>query len=281
MPGEQRFTRLVLGLNSAPSGHSVSFSVELAELLGLNLLGLFLADDSLRHLARFPFARELRLMGGGWQPLEPERVSGELDLAARSAARIFAEAVKARAPHSRFEVAHGPLQQALASASTAADIIVLIEPRSPAERATGQFRWLFEAALSSAAAVMLLPPQPARRTGPIVAIAVTADDESVAVAASLAVAAREPLVVVEAAGPGLKYPALRMATEAGIAVQRLPVPGSPNADVTAILDAMAGLQERLVVMSRLPADGEAAAAIAGRRATPVLLIEPAGAGAAE
>lgn len=281
MASERRFTRLVLGLRSVPSGSAVSLSVDLADLLGLNLLGLFLVDDSLRDLAHMPFAREIRLMGGGWQPLEPERVSGDLDLAARSAARIFAEAVKARALQSHFEVARGPLQQALVSASTVADIIVITEPRSPAERATGQFRWLFEAALSSAAAVMLVPAQPARRTGPIVAIAATADDESVAVAASVAIAAREPLVIVEAGGANVDYPALRFATEAGIAVRRLALPGGANADVNALLRALSGLQERLVVMSRLPSDGEAAAAIADRRAVPVLLIEPVGRGAAD
>lgn len=281
MASEPRFRRLVLGLRSAPSGSAVSFSVDLADLLGLNLLGLFFADDSLRDLAQMPFAREIRLMGGGWQPLEPERVSGDLDLAARSAARVFSEAVKARALHSHFEVARGPLQQALVSASTVADIIVITEPRSPAERATGQFQWLFEAALRSAAAVMLVPPQPARRTGPIVAIAVTADDESVAVAASVAIAAREPLVIVEIGGTNADYPAARSAAAAGIAVRRLAFPGAATMDVAALLRALSGLQERLVVMSRLPADGEAAAAIAGRRAVPVLLIEPAGRVAAD
>ncbi len=135
--------------------------------------------------------------------------------------------------------------------------------------------------MSSAAAVMLVPAQPARRTGPIVAIAATADDESVAVAASVAIAAREPLVIVEAGGANLDYPALRFATEAGISVRRLAIPGAATVDVGALLRALSGLQERLVVMSRLPADGEAAAAIAGRRAVPVLLIEPAGSGAAE
>lgn len=272
---DRRFTRLVLGLPSAPPGHAVSFSVELADLLGLNLLGLFLADDSLLHLAQFPFARELRLMGGGWQPLEPERVSDDLELAARSAARMFAEAVKTRAPRSRFEVAHGPMRQTLASASTAADIIVIAEPSSPAERVAGQFRWLFEAALSSAAAVLLLPAQPARRTGPVVAVATGAGDESVAVAASVAMVAQEPLVILEAGGGGLDYPAARLANEAGIPVRRLQLPGGVSANVGALLRAMSALKERLVVMSRLPADGEAAATIVARRAVPVLIIEQA------
>ncbi len=278
MAGEPRFTRLVLGLRAGPFGQAVSFSVELADLLRLDLLGLFLADDSLHHLARFPFARELRLMGGGWQPLDPERVSHDLDLAARSAARMFAEAVKARAPQSRFEVAQGPLQQALTEASTAADIIVIAEPRSAAERTTAQFRWLFEAALNSAAAVLLLPPQPARRSGAVVAIAMAADDPSVAVASAVAAAAREPLVILEVGGADRNYPAARPASDAGIAVQRRAVPGGADPDIAALLEAMTGLQERLVVMSRLPGDGEAAAAIVSRRAVPVLLLEKFAAG---
>ena len=72
------FKRLVLGLQPSASERSVRLAVTLAEMLDLELLGLFLEDESLRDLAAIPFARELRLLGGGWHPLDLEGLSREL-----------------------------------------------------------------------------------------------------------------------------------------------------------------------------------------------------------
>ena len=59
------FKRIVLGLQPSAPDRAMQLAVELADLLHLDLLGLFLEDTSLRDLASMPFAREFRLLGGG------------------------------------------------------------------------------------------------------------------------------------------------------------------------------------------------------------------------
>lgn len=268
------FRRLVLGLQPGTPDRALRLAVELAELLDLELLGLFFEDRNLRELAGIPFAREFRLLGGGWQPFDLERVAHDLEVAAFSVERLFTDAVKDLARHSQFEVMRGPVGEALTSASSASDIVVIMEPASAAERVSAQFSALTEAAFRSAAAVMLVPPRLARNSGPIVAIATTPDDSSIAVAASIAGAAKETLIILDTGGQNLESPQLsQLAAETGVTIRRIAAPElSPSP--RACLEALHPLGERLLVMTRVPFDGEVASAIAAARQVPVLVIEP-------
>ena len=78
---DQSFKRIVLGLQSTSANRTVQLAVELAGLLHLELLGLYLDDIGLRDLANFPFAREFRLLEG-WQPINLDRLSRDLELGA-------------------------------------------------------------------------------------------------------------------------------------------------------------------------------------------------------
>jgi hypothetical protein len=69
----------------------VKLAVELASLLDVHLLGLFLEDPSLHQLAGIPFAQEFRSLGGGWHPIDLERLSRDLDLVAGSMERMFVD----------------------------------------------------------------------------------------------------------------------------------------------------------------------------------------------
>ncbi len=227
----------------------MQLAVELADLLHLDLLGLFLEDTSLRDLAGIPFAREFRSLGGGWHAIDLDRLSHDFELAAHSIERMFTQAAKRLPIRSQFEVVRGPLAKTFASVSPTDDIVMIIEPVSAAERATQQFAWLVQAAFQSAAAVMLVPPQIARKKGPIVAIAATPDDPSIYTAAAIAVAAKEELVVIEARGIALREPAI-------------------------CAQALRQSQERLIVMTRGAFEDGAASTIAAARRVPVLVIEP-------
>src|SRR5665647_2485806 len=77
------FKRLVLGLQSGAHNRTMRLAVELADLLHLDLLGLFLEDSSLRDLAGIPFSREFRPLGGGWHTLDLDRLLHDLELATR------------------------------------------------------------------------------------------------------------------------------------------------------------------------------------------------------
>jgi len=211
-------------------------------LLHLDLLGLFLEDTSLHDLASIPFSREFRPLGGGWHTIDLDRLSRDFELAARSIERKFMDAAKRLPTGYQFEVARGPMGKTFSSVSRTGDIVMIVEPPSPVERATHQFSWLLEAAFQSAADVMLVPRHIVRTKGPVAAI-VTADT--------------------------------------GLAIKRFAAASIGLADPTACALAFRQNQERLIVMTRGAFADGAASAIAAARQVPVLVVEPLGAVAGE
>lgn len=277
------FKRLVLGLQPNAANRSMRFAAELADMLQLELLGLFLDDSSLRDLAHFPFVREFRGPAGGWQPIDIERVSRDIEVAAGNLKRIFEQATQELEMAARFEVARGSLAESIAAISRADDILAIVEPFNPAERATSQFAWLSEAAFRSRAAVLLVPSRIRRSRGPIVAIAAAADDPSIHAAARLAIAAREELVIIDAdhRQAGENY-ARKLAGETGLQEEQIAAARSAFPDPVACAQAFRHLQERLVVMSRGAFDPAVASTVAAARQVPVLVIESSkAAGAAQ
>jgi hypothetical protein len=275
MPMEPHsFRRLVLGLQPSAANRTIRIAVELADLLYLELLGLFLDDTNLRDLANIPFAREFRPLGGGWQTIELDRLSYDFELAARSIERMFTRAAKHLATRYQFEVARGPTAKTIATISRTDDIIMIIEPMSPAERATQQFSWLMQAAFESAAAVMLVPPHIVRTKGPIAAIATSPDDPSMHVAAAVAIAAKEELVIIEADGHDMEDPRVRSLTYAGLTIKRMATAKTGLPDPATCAQAFRQVQERLIVMTRGAFRDDMASTIAAARRVPVLVVEP-------
>lgn len=269
------FKRLVLGLQPSPSDRSMRLAVELAKLLDLDLLGLFLEDASLRDFASIPFARELRLLGGGWHPIDLERLSHELELAARGAERAFTAAVKHLSIRWQFEVKRGTIAATIAAVSRTSDIVMIVEPASAGERATHSFSGLLQAAFGSAAAVMIVPTHIARARGPIVAIASALEDPSIAVAATVALAAEEELVVIDIGENAIDDERIR----AFSAAKRLPIKHiiaekSVRSNAAALARAFGPLHERLAVMTRSASDGRSARIFASERHVPLLVVEP-------
>ena len=271
------FRRLVLGLQPGAHDRTMRLAVELADLLHLDLLGLFLEDTSLHDLASIPFSREFRPLGGGWHTIDLDRLSRDFELAARSIERKFINAAKRLPTGYEFAVFRGPMAKTFASMSRPDDIVMIVEPWSPAERATHQFSWLLDAAFRSAAAVMLVPPHIVRTKGPVVAIATSSDDPSVHAAAAIAFAAKEELVIIEADGRDAEDPGIRkLAADTGLTIKRIAAAGSGLADPAACALAFRQNQERLVVMTRGAFVDGAASAIAAARRVPVLIVEPEG-----
>jgi hypothetical protein len=269
------FRRLVLGLQPSASDRAMQLAVETAALLGIELLGLFLEESSLSDLAGIPFVREFRPLNGGWHPIDPGRLSSDLELAARSAGRIFADAAKRLSTGYQFEVIRGPTAKTIASVSQTGDIVMILEPLSPAERAAQQFSWLQDAALQSEAAVMLVPRRIARRTGPVVAVAVTPDDPSIDAAAAIAVAAGEDLIVVEACEGAADDARIRnLAADTGLTIKRVVAGKTPPLDWGALSAAFSELQERLVVVTRGTLNHDAISMMTSARHVPVLVVEP-------
>ena len=266
------FKRLVLGLQPSAPDRTMQLAVDLADLLQLDLLGLFLEDTSLRDLAGMSFAREFRPLGGGWHAIDLDRLSHDVELAARNIERMFTQAAKRLPTRSQFEVVRGPLAKTFSSVSPIDDIVMIVEPVSAAERATQQFAWLVQAAFQSAAAVMLVPPQIARIKGPIVAIATTPDDPSIYAATAIAIAAKEELVIIEADGHDAEDS--RNLADAGLTIRRTAAAKSGLRNPAACAQAFRQVQERLIVMTRGAFQDGMVSMIASARQVPVLVVEP-------
>lgn len=268
------FRRIVLGLQSG-SDRNMRMAVELAELLHLDLLGLFLEDVSLSRVAGNPIVREFRPLGGGWHPIDIERISREFELAAASIQRLFAEAVRSLTTTCRFEVVRGSIAESVASISRSGDIVMILEPANPAEHATRQFHWIIESAFRSAAAVMLVPRHIARRQGPVAAVAATANDPGILAAAAIARAAKESLIVIEAFDGTIDMAELRKAiADSSLNIVRVPAGKRSLTDPAALAAALAHYHERLVVMTRGAVATEEPSTMAAARGIPVLVIEP-------
>jgi hypothetical protein len=271
------FKRLVLGLQPSAHDRTMQLAVELADLLHLDLLGLFVEDTSLHDLASMPFSREFRSLGGGWHTMDLDRLSRDFELAARSIERKFMGAAKRLPTGYQFKVARGPVAGTFASVSRSDDIVMIVEPQSPAERATQQFSWLLEAAFRSAAAVMLVPPLITRTKGPVVAIAASSEDPSIHAAAAIAFAAKEELVIIEADGLDADDPRVRkLAADTSLTIKHVAAANIGLADPATCALAFHEIQERLVVMTRGAFADGVASAIAAARRVPVLVVEPLG-----
>jgi hypothetical protein len=239
------FKRMVLGLpHSAADYEGIDAAAALAETLGLDLLAALIEDAGLLGLAGQPYARELRPLGAGWQPVDAVRLGQELQRAADAARQRFFERLRGRNVGKQFQVSRGTATQVIASLVRPTDIVVLFEAKHPAERIIQQSADLAEAAFANASAIMVVPCHIVRGHGPIVALAATPDDPSVRAGLAVASATKEHLIVLNASGQGL---ALGKAASAhGIHVEERPV-HEPLVDLRTVAAMLASVKERLLV----------------------------------
>jgi hypothetical protein len=281
MSGEpDEFRRILLDLGHAAEGEGgVRAAVELAGLLRLDLLGVFVADEAVLSLAGLPLARELRLPGCAWSRLDAARIAEEFEAAARRARRLLEDQCARLGVRAAFEFLRGDPAAALAALARPHDIVAVGGAGSPAERARGPLPRAMQAALRSAASVMLLPQRIARRAGPVATLAATPTDPGLRVAAGIAAAARERLLLLLPPGlaPGEQHAAVAAAARAArLSEDQVVTRGLRDLTADAILDALEGARERLLVLSRASARAaQATPPLTAVRGVPALLIGPA------
>lgn len=262
------FRRMMLGLpHSTKDYASVTFAAELAELLRLDLVGIFAEDNSLTDLAVLPCVREFQLSGEGWRRLDARQMELSAMHMAAEARRLFGEAVKALRVSARFDLVKGSVDKIVFSQAIAGDILVVIEPRDPAERFTHQFKQLLNAALSDSTSTLFIPSRITRRTGPIVTIAGSRHDQSIKAGLALAKAMQERLIVLAPNHTDELPEALSPADTVRVEKRSMP---SRHAGLLEIESLLALTSERLVVLSR-GMDGGLAPQLAFERGVPVLL----------
>lgn len=237
------FKRMIVGLpHSRQDYPAVAAAAALAELLGIDLVGTFFEDTSVREVAELPSAREFRL--GSWRALTGDQLEKDFAEAARNAQRLFAEAT-GRRRRTAFRMAKGSAAEAISSEAGADDIIVIIEPRSPIERATRQFSALIDAAFRTTSPVLLVPTLSTGTSGPVVVVAAGPDDPSLEAALAVASSAHEPMIIVPSRSGLSLSRVIETARRAGVATSLAnPLPG----DLDAFLPAL--VKGRLLIMHR-------------------------------
>jgi hypothetical protein len=223
---------------------ALRFATDFARLLRLDLLGLFVEDRSLAGAGEHAEVRQFRTLERQWQSIEGQNLLRDLDLSASIARRTFEEAATLAGIPPDFRLVRGAPAEALASLASASDIIVVPGPARAMARATQPFPEMLAVAMTSLASVLIVPSPIVREHGPVLAIARSPDDLSVASAGAIAAAANEPLETV-------------MATDlAG----RTPMRGPTEP------------RERIVVMAGEMGDIASPLVVAIRRGVPVLVV---------
>jgi hypothetical protein len=278
MAKEPRQRRVILHLYHGVAERAViRAAAELAQMLGIALHGVFMENAALPDLAALPFVREFRLGAGAWQRLDRQRIEAEQRAAAARARELFDEIADAAGVAQLFETISGDPALFIAATSQAGDVIVIAQPRLPAERLVhATARWL-EAAHACAASVMLVPQVMARREGPVAAVVCAESDLALEIAARIAVAAGKSLLLLVWGSPELIEAAKQRARAAGLPPQRILARAIPGVAPDDVIQALGGSSERLVVLGHGACgvdDAAISSQIAASRGVPVLVVEP-------
>ncbi len=278
MPAKPRQRHVILHLHQVAAERAIiRAAAELAQMLGNVLHGVFMQDEALADLAELPFIREFRLGTGGWQKLERQRLVEEQRTAAAEARRLLNEVATALGVTQLFEIISGDPGLFIAATSQAGDIIVVAQPRLPAERLVHATAHWLEAAHACAASVMLVPQVIARRAGPVAAVVCAEADPALDVAARIAVAAGEPLLLLLQGSPELGRAAVAHARAAGLPPRRITTRELHGMTPDDVLQGLGASTERLVVLASGACGADDAAIsshIAASRGIPVLVVEP-------
>ena len=251
-----RFRRLVLELgHGAADPGLVREAAAFARLLGAGLHGLFVEDEALLGLGALPFAREINPITRQWRKLDQSRLEGDLRAAARRAREVLMASAREAGLAVDFEVRRGDPAAHLDAICLETDIVVV--PAAGQAVLGGRIVW--ETAHRSAAAVLVLPEDGGRGSGPVVVIASGPDDPALRLATDIAASAGRRLLVLS----GVAWPAGSLDVRVLRAV-----------DVDQIVAVLDDPGECLINLTR---DGapDLGPKLAMTRGTPVLIVEPA------
>jgi hypothetical protein len=267
--------RIIVQLGHGADQRPLRFAAELAQLLSSNLHGLFIENEAVLALAKLSFARELRLPGHEWQPLDADRVMAEFRNEAALAQRLLNEAVTGLDIAGIFQVVRGDPATSLVSFAREKDVVVIAEPRLASEHIGGVFSRIRAALCRSASSILLVPASARSRNGPIVVAPVSARDPSLAVALHMARKADEDIVLFRSAAAD---DIADIVSEAAGAPGRVKVLDIAERSAPVIARTLAPIAARFLVLSRRGLSGDLEAAlseIASLARVPVLLVEDA------
>ena len=276
MAAEPQQRRIVVHLrHGAAEPVTIRVAAELAHMLGLALHGVFLQDVALNELTALPFLREFRLATGVWQQLDQQRIAEEQRAAVNEARRLLDEAATSFGVTFLFDIASGEPRAFVASTSHAGDIIVVAQPRLPAEQLAHATAGWLETAHGCDASVMLVPQALARTQGTIAAVVCAEGDPALEIATRLAIAAEESLLLLVSGPSDLAARAMARARAAGLPASRIVVRAIAGTEPEDVVSGLGAVTERLVVLTRGACgmdDAAVSSHIATSRSVPVLVV---------
>jgi hypothetical protein len=275
MNGEQTFTRVVLGISHSPLNPSVvRLAADFADMLDIELLGLFIKDADMLASAGLPFIRELNTFENKWSQMDPARLSEDVDLAARRTRRQMAAAV--RTPHARliFETLEGDVVGALAAAVRKGDILILPEPQRAQPVLAQTIKRQEEAAFLARASVLLVPSRLALQRGPVTAIVRHSQESGVTAAVTIAAAARADLLIVDIGDEQISTSTIAKLAGAERISVRVVRASLSCVEAGAMPVSDLGPKERLLVVTRGVLEDTVANMARFKRAVPLLIANP-------
>lgn len=261
------FKRLLLTLMQQSGDRAaLEATARFAETLGLPVTAALLQDAVLACLAGYAGLRELHPPGLGWQPVDPEAWRVRQTQSLENMRAHFERAFAGFGPRARLldadEAAGG-----LTGNIRKDDILVLVQPASPADYLTQQFSDLVQSALQTSAALMLMPPAAAPIAGPVIAVSDDPEERCLRIAMEIAAIAGQPLLVRGRASlPGVLG---RLSREFGVQVVPDTAPVLPLE--RAHMLSPARRRGSLVVTARRALGPQPLAALTGQP-SPVLIV---------
>ncbi len=267
-----RYRRLLLDLRHAGGDpETLGAVLGLARLLDLDPHGIFVEDEDVLCLAGLPFARELCLPMGAWRSLDRSRLADELAALAEQSRRTLERASAVLGRPAQFIRLRGDPSALLAEQAGEADIIALAAAQAPLGLADASLRRVEDAVLGIGRTVLMLPPRLVRTRGPVAAVISDAGAAESELAARVAVASGETLMLLSAADERQTAEAVAAAQTAGVAAARILVRALAAPTTEAILSGLAGAGERLLVLPHARI-GRRLSPLAAARGVPVLAI---------
>lgn len=262
--------RLVLAL--PPDGASregLRAAAGMADLIGAELLALFLEDERLLSAAAYVFPTGSAPGGAPPRMIEAARLEQELRRAALRMERRLRELTARARFAARFERLRGPMETALAERLEPLDVLVLFEPAEAGARVFGGHAAIITAA-SRERSVLSLPWRPAEAREGVVAVATPDPAHAASLIALAARIAGQAGARLEVWTPGGRPPAAD-GPGAAATLRNLDAPQAGR-EIRALL---AG-RTRLLLLDAAPHPAlDALRALARRTGTPILSV-PAG-----
>ena len=270
-----RFTHLVVGVCGELPGHqAIEMAAEMARVFSAEFSALMIEDGSSDILACLPFAREYVPGRAGWQEIGASDIEARRSSVRRRARDVFSEIASAQGLIAGFEVLKGGAPGDLAGAIAHYDIVALAAPAQAGEWMMLPFSAFGDAALHARAVTLFLPARIARRTGPVAALLNAGDHAGLELAAQLARATGERMVILAAGLQDTAREAEAFAAQADLPRERLRIIDIDGGTLGEITQMLGDTGERMLVLGRafLPQPGlEHVIRLAAARGIPVFI----------